>query len=132
MQAYGYAVDDWDSEMPMRLREATLTCSIEDLRRIRKFISDVLVEREAAGMVDGRRALPRSGRSMERRRIRPRHRVPEVMRAPPRGHVPSGHFCGDANRVYARSVFLACIPVDDKRVLTLAAKLRDAGLDDTA
>ncbi len=53
MQAYGYAVDDWDSEMPMRLREATLTCSIEDLRRIRKFISDVLVEREAAGMVDG-------------------------------------------------------------------------------
>ena len=29
-------------------------------------------------------------------------------------------------------LFLAGIPVDDKRVLTLAAKLRDAGLDDTA
>ena len=29
-------------------------------------------------------------------------------------------------------MFLAGVPVDDKRVLTLAAKLRDAGLDDTA
>ena len=29
-------------------------------------------------------------------------------------------------------MFLAGIPVDDKRVLTLAQKLRDAGLDDTA
>ena len=35
-------------------------------------------------------------------------------------------------QVYARSMFLAGVPVDDKRVLTLAAKLRDAGLDDTA
>ena len=29
-------------------------------------------------------------------------------------------------------MFLAGVPVDDKRVLTLAAKLRDAGLDNTA
>jgi hypothetical protein len=29
-------------------------------------------------------------------------------------------------------MFLAGVPVDDKRVLTLAAKLRDVGLDDTA
>ena len=35
-------------------------------------------------------------------------------------------------QMYARSMFLAGVPVDDKRVLTLAAKLRDAGLDDTA
>jgi hypothetical protein len=34
--------------------------------------------------------------------------------------------------VYRETVFLAGIPIDDKRVLTLAAKLRDAGLDDTA
>ena len=34
--------------------------------------------------------------------------------------------------MYAQYVFLAGIPVDDKRVLTLAAKLRDAGCDDTA
>ena len=29
-------------------------------------------------------------------------------------------------------MFLAGVPVEDKLVLTLAAKLRDAGLDDTA
>ncbi len=29
-------------------------------------------------------------------------------------------------------MFLAGIPIEDKRVLTLAGKLRDAGLDDTA
>ena len=34
--------------------------------------------------------------------------------------------------MYARRIVLAGIPIDDKRVLTLAAKLRDAGLDDTA
>ena len=33
--------------------------------------------------------------------------------------------------MFARRVLLAGIPIDDKRVLTLAAKLRDAGLDDT-
>jgi hypothetical protein len=34
--------------------------------------------------------------------------------------------------VYARFVFHAGVPVDDKLVLTLAGKLRDAGLDDSA
>src|SRR3954453_7890519 len=35
-------------------------------------------------------------------------------------------------QVYARSMFLAGVSLEDKLVLTLAAKLRDAGLDETA
>src|SRR3954454_7484335 len=41
-----------------------------------------------------------------------------------------GHLRSD-EQVYAQRMSLAGAPVDDKLVLTLVAKLRDAGLDET-
>jgi hypothetical protein len=54
MRAYGYDKDEWEAsadrdETPrlLTLREATLSCNAEDLRRIHRFISDVLAEATA-------------------------------------------------------------------------------------
>jgi hypothetical protein len=54
MRVYGYEVrpDDWlerdddddDERGPLQLREATLFCTENDLRRVHRFISEVLTE----------------------------------------------------------------------------------------
>jgi hypothetical protein len=48
MRAYGYKRDDEHSEEPIDLREITLLCNAEDLRRLHAFLEKVLVERAVA------------------------------------------------------------------------------------
>jgi hypothetical protein len=52
MRAYGYVRGDEDAEAPIELREVSLLCSVEDLRRLRAFISAVIDERSADGSID--------------------------------------------------------------------------------
>ena len=57
MRTYGYEIrpDDWlerdddGDERLIRLREATLHCTEKDLRRVHRFISEVLAEAEGKG-----------------------------------------------------------------------------------
>jgi hypothetical protein len=56
MRAYGYDRDEWEASAdrnetpPLRtLREADLTCNAEDLRRIHRFITDVLADATEKG-----------------------------------------------------------------------------------
>jgi len=53
MRAFGYRTDDEDAEQPIELREVTLLCNADDLRRLRAFIDGVLTERTAMGALSG-------------------------------------------------------------------------------
>ena len=58
MRTYGYEVrpddslerNDDDDERLLRLREATLFCTENDLRRVHRFISEVLAEADEKGL----------------------------------------------------------------------------------
>lgn len=52
MRAFGYRQGDDESEEPLELREVTLMCSGEDLRRLYNFIEKVLVSRSVDGSID--------------------------------------------------------------------------------
>jgi hypothetical protein len=50
MRAYGYELgDDSDEPRLLTLREASLACNGRDIRRLAKFVNDVLAEREEFG-----------------------------------------------------------------------------------
>ncbi len=58
MQAYGYEVGDAyargdeQEEGPLHLREVTLSCTVEDLRRVQRFVTEVLAKHPAMGPLD--------------------------------------------------------------------------------
>jgi hypothetical protein len=57
MRAYGHEVSHGDQDedhvpQPLELREATLSCNAEDLRRLHRFISAVLADAEAGGWLE--------------------------------------------------------------------------------
>lgn len=53
MRAFGYRADDEDSEELVSLKEVTLQCNADDLRRLANFLQQVLKEREAMGALQG-------------------------------------------------------------------------------
>ncbi len=52
MRAFGYEKRNKESQEPVELREVTLMCSGEDLRRLYSFIEKVLVSRSVDGSID--------------------------------------------------------------------------------
>lgn len=52
MRAFGYTKGDNESEEPIELREVTMRCSVDDLRRLRAFLEKVITERSAGGSLD--------------------------------------------------------------------------------
>ncbi len=52
MRAFGYARGDDESEEPIELREVTMLCSIDDLRRLQAFLEKVITERSADDSLD--------------------------------------------------------------------------------
>ncbi len=48
MRAYGYLKGDEDAAEPTELTEVTLDCSVDELRRLRAFLDQVIEKREAA------------------------------------------------------------------------------------
>lgn len=48
MRGFGYARDDEEAEQPLELREVTLLCNIDDLRRLAVFVREAIATHDAA------------------------------------------------------------------------------------
>jgi hypothetical protein len=52
MRAFGYTKGENESEEPIELREVSMLCSIDDLRRLQAFLEKVITERSADNSLD--------------------------------------------------------------------------------